>query len=174
MLVQPIAAHAPVVSDPADAEAVENLLQQLYQAWGNADAYASLFTEDADYIAFDGTHTTGRSAIAESHRPLFARFLKNSRLYGESSSMRFLTPDVALIHSKGAVLRAGQQRSSRPDPNDEPAGSHDRTRLHRFPSYEEHNYPFAAIATIGTRLLNPLLYAATKTVYLSIWCWPTL
>lgn len=113
MLVQPIAAHAPVANDPADAEAVASLLDHLYQAWGDADAYASLFTEDADYIAFDGTHTRGRSAIAESHRPLFERFLKNSRLFGESSSTRFVTPDVALIHSKGAVLRAGQQRPSR-------------------------------------------------------------
>ncbi len=102
-----------IPGNPPDLAAVRTLLQQFHDAWGDADAYASVFTEDADYVAFDGTHAKGRRAIAESHRPLFERFLKGSRLFGESSAIRFLTPDVALIHSKGAVLRAGQQRPSR-------------------------------------------------------------
>ena len=114
MIVQHDApAHETLIGNPTDVAAVRTLLQQFYDAWGDADAYASVFTEDADYIAFDGTHAKGRPAIAESHRPLFERFLKGSRLFGESSAIRFLAPDVALIHSKGAVLRAGQQRPSR-------------------------------------------------------------
>jgi uncharacterized protein (TIGR02246 family) len=96
-----------------DEAAVRALLQRLYEAWGDADAYAAAFTADADYIAFDGSHFRGRRAIAEGHRPLFERFLKGSRLVGESSSVRFLTPDVALIHGKGAVVRASQRRPSR-------------------------------------------------------------
>jgi uncharacterized protein (TIGR02246 family) len=98
---------------PSDEAAVRALVQRLYEAWGDADAYAAAFTEDADYIAFDGSHFRGRRAIAEGHRPLFERFLKGSRLVDESSSVRFLTPDVALIHGKGAILRARQRRPSR-------------------------------------------------------------
>jgi len=114
MMVQHDApAREPLLGNPTDVAAVRTLLQQFYDAWGDADAYASVFTEDADYIAFDGTHAKGRHAIAESHRPLFERFFKGSRLFGESSAIRFLAPDVALIQSKGAVLRAGQQRPSR-------------------------------------------------------------
>jgi len=114
MMVQPeAAARAIPMGNPTDVAAVRTLLQQCSDAWGDADGYARAFTEDADYIAFDGTHAKGRHAIAESHRTLFERFLKGSRLFGETPAIRFLAPDVALIHSKGAVLRAGQQRPSR-------------------------------------------------------------
>ncbi|MBA3945721.1 MAG: SgcJ/EcaC family oxidoreductase [Herpetosiphonaceae bacterium] len=105
-----------VLRENATAEtAVQGLLQQLNDAWacGDADAYANVFTEDADYVVLDGTHLKGRRAIAESHRPLFERFLKGSRLVGEPASVRLLVDDVALIHSKGAVLRAGQKQPSR-------------------------------------------------------------
>ena len=37
-----------------DEAAVRALLQRLYEAWGDADAYAAAFTADADYVAFDG------------------------------------------------------------------------------------------------------------------------
>jgi uncharacterized protein (TIGR02246 family) len=97
----------------ADVAAIRHLFQRFLAAWGDADTYASVFTEDADYVTFDGTHVKGRGAIAESHRLLFERVLKGSRLYSEPPAIRLLTPDVALIHSKGAVLRAGQQRPSR-------------------------------------------------------------
>ncbi|HEY0602790.1 MAG TPA: SgcJ/EcaC family oxidoreductase, partial [Herpetosiphonaceae bacterium] len=83
MLAQPVAADEATISDPGDVAAVRRLLTQLYDSWGNADAFDGFFTEDADYIAFDGTHSKGRSAIAESHRPLFEHFLKGSRLFGE-------------------------------------------------------------------------------------------
>src|SRR5262249_41884096 len=49
----------------------------------------------------------------ESHRPLFEKFFKGSRLVGEASSVRLLTPDVALIHGKGAVVMAGRRAPSR-------------------------------------------------------------
>jgi uncharacterized protein (TIGR02246 family) len=100
-------------ADPSDEAAVRALLQAMNDAWGDVDAFAACFTEDADYVVFDGSHLKGRHAIAASHRPLFERFLKGSRLAGEPPSVRFLTPEVALIHSKGAILRAGQQRPSR-------------------------------------------------------------
>jgi uncharacterized protein (TIGR02246 family) len=104
----------PIVSAaPADEAAVRALVQRLDDAWGDADAYAAVFTEDADYVTFDGTALRGRRAIAEAHRPLFERFLKGSRLVSEPPTVRFLAPDVALVHGKGAILRARQRRPSR-------------------------------------------------------------
>lgn len=96
-----------------DEAEVRALMQRLNEAWGNADAYAALFTEDADYITFDGSLAKGREAIAEVHRPLFEGILKGSRLVGETLSVRFLTPDIALVHSKGAVLQKRQKQPSR-------------------------------------------------------------
>jgi uncharacterized protein (TIGR02246 family) len=98
-----------------DETAIRACLDQLGAAWtsGDADAFAAAFTEDADYVAFDGSHVKGRREIAESHRPLFQGFFKGSRLAGERQTIRMLTPDVALIHSRGAVLLAGQNKPKR-------------------------------------------------------------
>ncbi|HLJ32900.1 MAG TPA: SgcJ/EcaC family oxidoreductase, partial [Ktedonobacteraceae bacterium] len=64
----------------ANEAAIRTLLQRLNESWGDTDAYAALFTEDADYVAFDGSHARGRNEIAEVHRPLFEGILKGSRL----------------------------------------------------------------------------------------------
>jgi uncharacterized protein (TIGR02246 family) len=61
-----------------DETAIRALFQRLLDAWGRGDgtAYGNLFTEDADYIAFDGTNTQGRQAITQSHQHLFDTHLK--------------------------------------------------------------------------------------------------
>lgn len=97
----------------ADEGEIRALLQRLNTAWGDADAFAALFTEDAEYVTFDGSMFKGRAAIAESHRPLFEGFMRGSRLEGQVQSVRFLTPDVALVHGKGAVLQRKQRKASR-------------------------------------------------------------
>jgi uncharacterized protein (TIGR02246 family) len=108
------AAIRPVPAPTANDEAeVRDLLRRLYSAWGDADAYAGCFTPDADYVVFDGSHAKGRRAIAEMHRPLFERFLKNTRLVSISETVRFPTPDVALVHGKGAVVSARQQQPAK-------------------------------------------------------------
>jgi uncharacterized protein (TIGR02246 family) len=98
-----------------DEEAVRALLAQLNASWGDADAYAAHFTKDGDYVAYDGWHARGRMEIAATHRPLFTGVLKDTRLVdvGMPVEVRFLAPDVALIHSGGAVLRAHQKHPSR-------------------------------------------------------------
>ena len=89
------------------------LLQRLNEAWGDADAYAAFFTEDADYVTFDGSSVKGRVAIAESHRPLFEGFMRGSRLSSQTTAVRFLTPEVALVHGRGAVIQRRQKQASR-------------------------------------------------------------
>ena len=97
----------------ADEAAIRVLCQHLNDAWCDADAFAAAFTEDADYITFDGTHTKGSAAIAEVHRPLFEGFMKGSRLVGQTPTVRFLASDVAHIYSMGAVIRRHQKQPSR-------------------------------------------------------------
>jgi len=98
----------------ANEVAVRALYQQLIDAWGDTDAYAALFTEDGDYVAFDGSHARGRIEIARAHRPLFEGILKGTRLVevGIPLEVRFLSADVALINSGGAVLRTRQKKPS--------------------------------------------------------------
>jgi uncharacterized protein (TIGR02246 family) len=103
---------------PADDAAVRDLFAQLLAAWGRGDgpAYGALFTEDADYIAFDGSHTRGQQEIATSHQHLFDSWLKGTRLVGQIDTLRFLSPDTALLHATGGTIFPGQRdtRGRRP------------------------------------------------------------
>lgn len=140
--------------NPADEAAIRDLLQRLGEAWerGDADAYASLFTEDADYVVFDGTHLKGRQEIADTHRPLFERFMKGSRLVTGSSSMQFLSPDVALIHSRGAILWKRQKQLSRRRLSTQTLVAIRREDGWRFAAFQNTRYrPFAK--TVLGRLL---------------------
>ena len=97
----------------ADVAALRELFARTIEAWGrgDAEAFGAAFTEDADYVIYTGTHYRGRRKIVDVHDALWARFLKNSRLYGEITDIRFPAPDVAVIVSRGGVLR---RRASRP------------------------------------------------------------
>ena len=98
----------------AEEEAIRDLFRRLLDDWGRGDgtAYGSRFTEDADYVAFDGSRTTGRRAIATSHQQLFDKYLKGTRLTGRVESVRFLGPDVALVHATGGTVMRGKSRPS--------------------------------------------------------------
>lgn len=96
----------------ADEDAIRGLIDQQVKGWaaGDPDAYASVFTADADYVTFLGSHHRGREAIAASYVPLFRKLLKDTRLQIDVAQIRFLTPDVALIHANATVARRRRNR----------------------------------------------------------------
>jgi uncharacterized protein (TIGR02246 family) len=100
------------VSATDDTGAIHQLFHRLLDAWGRGDgaAYGAGFTGDADYVAFDGSHTTGRRQIVSSHQELFDRWLKGTRLTGRITSLRFLGPGVALVHAVGGTVFPGETR----------------------------------------------------------------
>lgn len=57
----------------SDEDAIRELLDRQIMGWnaGDAEAYASVFTPDADYVTFLGSHYNGRAAIAASCALLF-------------------------------------------------------------------------------------------------------
>ncbi|MGB5794178.1 MAG: SgcJ/EcaC family oxidoreductase [Mycolicibacter algericus] len=77
------------------------------------EAYAAVFTRDADYVTFLGQHYKGREAIAAAYARLFAKLLRGSRLHTEITGLRFLTPSMALIRANAAVTKRGRQRNRR-------------------------------------------------------------
>ena len=110
--------HDTTTSHPhaaADEAAIRAVLGQMEDAWAraDADAYVAAFTEDASYVVFDGTRLHGRQEIADAHVPLWRSILKGSRLVGVSASVQFVTPDVAVVHSKGGVLKKHERTPSR-------------------------------------------------------------
>ena len=106
--------HEPTTHHQTDEAKIHALFEDLLGDWGRGDgeAYGSRFTEDADYVAFDGTHTKGRREIAASHQQLFDRFLKGTRLTGRVLSIKFPSPDVAIVHATGGTLMRGKTKPS--------------------------------------------------------------
>jgi uncharacterized protein (TIGR02246 family) len=98
----------------ADEAAVRALYRELMDGWnrGSGEAFASVFTEDGDLVAFDGTHFEGREEIAPFHQQLFDKWLKGSRLVGQVKDVRFLRPDVALMHAVGSTVMRGKNEPS--------------------------------------------------------------
>lgn len=72
-----------------------------------------MFAPDADYVTFLGGHHKGRAAIAAAYAPLFERLLRGSRLDIEITQLRFLTPDVALIHTNATVVKRARKPNRR-------------------------------------------------------------
>ncbi len=108
--------------ESAERRAILELGQDLQDAWNRGDAagYASLFTDDADFVAWNGSHGRGRQAIEDAHRRLFDGPLAGSRMVlidddAESASpesLRFVRPDVAIMVISGVVTLAGQSATS--------------------------------------------------------------
>jgi uncharacterized protein (TIGR02246 family) len=107
-----------VFDEPAHRRAIFELGKALQDAWNRGDAagYASLFTDDADFVAWNGSYGRGRQAIEDGHRRLFDGPLAGSRMTlvdddAESAppqSLRFVRPDVAIMVIAGVVTLAGQ------------------------------------------------------------------
>jgi uncharacterized protein (TIGR02246 family) len=94
----------------ADEVAVRDLYRELMDSWnrGSGEAFAAVFTEDGDLVAFDGTHFEGRAQIASFHQELFDKWMKGTRLVGRVKDVRFLSPDVALMHAVGSTIMRGK------------------------------------------------------------------
>ena len=101
-------------ANPADEAAVRGLYQQLMDGWnrGSGADFAAAFAADGDLVAFDGTHFEGREEIAPFHQELFDKWMKGSRLVGRVKDVRFLSPDVALMHAVGGTVMRGKSEPS--------------------------------------------------------------
>jgi uncharacterized protein (TIGR02246 family) len=106
--------HETTTHNQTDEAQILALFEDLLGDWGRGDgeAYGSRFTEHADYVAFDGTRTRGRREIATSHQQLFDKWLKGTRLTGRVLSIKFPSPDVAIVHATGGTVMRGKTKPS--------------------------------------------------------------
>ena len=104
----------PQASHAEDEAAVRALYAQMMGGWnkGSGEAFAAPFAENGHLVGFDGAHFEGRDNIVSFHQPLFDKWLKGTRLVGEVKSVRFLGPDVALMHALGGTVMRGKSRPS--------------------------------------------------------------
>jgi uncharacterized protein (TIGR02246 family) len=99
--------------ESAERRAIQEVGQALEDAWNRGDAagYASRFTDDASFVAWNGLYGFGRQAIGAAHQPLLAGPLAGSQLVVNAArpeSLRFVRPDVAILLTSGAVTLADQ------------------------------------------------------------------
>ncbi|MFI9505686.1 SgcJ/EcaC family oxidoreductase [Nocardia sp. NPDC052566] len=89
-------------------------LDELTGAWARADAvaYGAVFTEDATYTSYIGTHYEGRADIAEGHRAGFASFLEGTKLADSYLNVRFYGPDTAVVTSRGDTYKGERKKQA--------------------------------------------------------------
>lgn len=112
-------AHALANSETADARAADEAairanVKQMEDGWNakSGALFAKPFAEDADYVIINGMHVRGRRAIDEGHQRIFATIFKDSTLKLSVKQVRFLRPDVALVHVNGGN-RLNQAKETR-------------------------------------------------------------
>jgi len=154
-------------ASPADEVAVRGLYQQMMEGWnqGSGEAFAAPFTEEVDFIPFDGTHQTGREQIASAHQELFDKWLKGTRLTGEVS-VRFLGPDVALLVGRGGAVMRGRT---------EPARERDSIQtlvaLRRSGEWRLTSFQNTRIRPIGERASGALVWLVTDKLWRLAFRW---
>ncbi|HEY0699992.1 MAG TPA: SgcJ/EcaC family oxidoreductase [Micromonospora sp.] len=89
-----------------DDREIGDLFGRLMRAWTDNDAvaYGACFTEDSDYVSYDGSRATGRLDMQNAHDRLFRGVLAGSALVGDVESIRHVAPGVAIVHGTGSVL----------------------------------------------------------------------
>lgn len=82
---------------PSDEEQIRAMMETFEGAWAQADAaaVAAGFTDDGDILTSAG-FPLGRAAVEEFYSQSFAGPFKGTTIDVEMTSVRFLTPDVAL------------------------------------------------------------------------------
>ncbi|MBA4855904.1 SgcJ/EcaC family oxidoreductase [Nocardia farcinica] len=78
-------------------------LTAMTEAWNRHDAtaFGAVFTENATYTTYLGTHYRGRADLTAAHEALFDGFLAGTKLADAFLDARFFGDDVAVVTSRG-------------------------------------------------------------------------
>lgn len=95
-------------------KAIRANVAQMEKGWKakSGAEFAKPFAADADYVIVNGMHIKGRADIAQGHQQIFDTIYKNSTINLAVEQIRFLRPDVAVVHVKGD-LKVTEENSTR-------------------------------------------------------------
>jgi len=89
----------------ADTAAVRGIVADEITAWnqGNATAYSRHVAAGATFTNIKGEFFTGRAAFLRQHEVILRGIFKHTTLRQDIVSLRFITPDVAIVEVLTAV-----------------------------------------------------------------------
>jgi len=93
-----------------ETKVIETLHRELLTFWNdqNAAGMASLFTEDANVIGFDGSQMNGRSQIETELKQVFANH-KTARYVWKIQEIRFIDSQTALLRAIVGMVPPGKK-----------------------------------------------------------------
>ncbi len=97
-----------VAESAADETAIRENVKQMETGWNQKSGalFAKPFAENADYVVINGMHIRGRDRIGHGHQGIFDTFMKDSHIKLSVDSIRFLRPEVAIVHVNGHLRTA--------------------------------------------------------------------
>lgn len=86
-----------------DETAIRDNVKQLETGWNKKSGaiFARPFAEDADYVVINGMYFKGRTQIETAHQQIFDTIFKETTVTLKIRQIRFLRPDVAVVHVNG-------------------------------------------------------------------------
>jgi uncharacterized protein (TIGR02246 family) len=83
-----------------DEAAIRGIFTSFTKSWDQPGmpGFEALFTEDADFVVITGRWLKGRAEIVRYHRELLQGVYAGSRSLPPSTTVRFLTSDIAIAH----------------------------------------------------------------------------
>ncbi|GAB7541351.1 YybH family protein [Cupriavidus sp. 8B] len=95
-VISPIASASP----RDDEQAIRQVEARWEDAWNrhDMDALAGLFTDDAAFVQVNGRRWDGPAEIKKNHALVHAMMFKESVWTNHDTDIRFLAPEVAVVH----------------------------------------------------------------------------
>jgi uncharacterized protein (TIGR02246 family) len=108
-------AKAPAAQKSKDEAMIRANVEQMAKGWNakSGAEFAKPFAEDADYVIINGMQIKGRAAIEQGHQQIFDTIYKISTLAVSVEQIRFLRPDVAVVHVRSALTVTTPDNSTR-------------------------------------------------------------
>lgn len=80
-------------------------IEQMVKGWNEKSGaeFAKPFAENSDYVVVNGMHIKGRADNAKSHQQIFDTIYKDSRIVTTVKQIRFLRPEVAVVHGESSL-----------------------------------------------------------------------
>jgi uncharacterized protein (TIGR02246 family) len=97
-----------------EVAALSQVPQRIIAAWADndADAFASVFTEDATLILPNDIYLTSREEIRSFMAGAFTGPYQGTKVFGQPLSVRSIGGGVAVVITRGGVLKPGETEVS--------------------------------------------------------------